>query len=409
MARLRRWLVWGLVVGAVGLLLLFLPGRDFSALPYYWQTYIGRLRPTAILPTAPPISATEQVALLQIRPTFTPTWPPPTPTQLPAGTATAPPTASPTITPSPAPNLVTPPAPQISLTGFSHAWQTWNNCGPATIAMTLSYYQTNISQAEAAQFLKPNSNDKNVNPEELAAYARTLGFEAVVRLNGSLGLLQTLLSNGFPVIVESWLEPEDRGGLGHYRLLVGYEGGQFIAYDALHGPDLWLDMAEFDGLWRVFHRKYVVVSRPEQQQQLWQLLGNEADNLAQALATAQAEAQAVNDSYAWFNVGVSYQALGETSLAAAAFDTARQIGLPYRMLWYQFEPFAAYLGSGRYQEVIELATPILQDIGGLEELYYYRALAFRALGQESQAQADLRAALDYNPHFAPAGAALEQP
>ena len=57
--------------------------------------------------------------------------------------------------------------------------------------------------------------------------------------------------------------------------------------------------------------------------------------------------------------------------------------------------------------MIDLATPVLQDIGGLEELYYYRALAFRALGDEAKAQADLRAAMDYNSNFAPAGEALE--
>lgn len=407
MARLRRWLVAVFLVGVVGLVLLLVSGRDLSTWPDYLQSYLGRLRPTAILPTPLSISAAEQVVLLQSRPTVTPTLPPPTTTAVPAGTATQPPTASFTPTASPTPNLVTPPAPQMALTGFSHLWQTWNNCGPATMAMVLSYYQTNVSQAEAAQFLKPNSEDKNVSPEELAAYAHTFGFDAVVRRNGSLELLQRLLSNGFPVIVESWLEPEDRGGLGHYRLLVGYEGNQFMAYDALYGPNVVVDMAEFDGLWRVFQRKYVVVSRPGQRQQLQQLVGNETDNLAQALAAAQAEAQTMNDGYAWFNVGVSYQALGEAALAAAAFDQARQLGLPYRMLWYQFEPFAAYLGSGRYQEVIDLASPILQAIGGLEELYYYRALAFRALGDEARAQADLRAALDYNSNFAPAGEALK--
>ena len=39
--------------------------------------------------------------------------------------------------------------------------------------------------------------------------------------------------------------------------------------------------------------------------------------------------------------------------AASAFDEARRIGLPYRMLWYQFGPFEAYLRVGRYQDVID--------------------------------------------------------
>ena len=46
--------------------------------------------------------------------------------------------------------------------------------------------------------------------------------------------------------------------------------------------------------------------------------------------------------------------------AAAAFDQARQIGLPWRMLWYQFGPFEAYYETGRYDEVIALADATLQ-------------------------------------------------
>ena len=29
---------------------------------------------------------------------------------------------------------------EIQLTGFSHQWQTWNNCGPATITTYMSYF-----------------------------------------------------------------------------------------------------------------------------------------------------------------------------------------------------------------------------------------------------------------------------
>ena len=51
------------------------------------------------------------------------------------------------ITPSATPDLLdtptrTPtPIPQnIKLTGFKHEYQTWNNCGPATLGMALSYW-----------------------------------------------------------------------------------------------------------------------------------------------------------------------------------------------------------------------------------------------------------------------------
>ncbi|MEZ4712257.1 MAG: hypothetical protein R3A44_34025 [Caldilineaceae bacterium] len=39
-------------------------------------------------------------------------------------------------------------APAVELTGFNHQWQTWNNCGPATLAMNLSYFGSPLNQAD---------------------------------------------------------------------------------------------------------------------------------------------------------------------------------------------------------------------------------------------------------------------
>ena len=134
-----------------------------------------------------------------------------------------------------------------------------------------------------------------ISPDELAAYARTQGYLALAQLGGDVTLLQTLLSNGLPVIVETWLDPEDRGGLGHYRLLSGYDRAtnSFIAQDSLHGPDQRVDIAGFDPLWQVFNRKYVLVYRPEQAELVAAILGPAGDTptmLANALAVAQSEA-----------------------------------------------------------------------------------------------------------------------
>lgn len=411
MTRKRLILLGFGVVLFGGMVIVLLFWNQIVALPLYVQTALNRLEPTAVVPTPPPISDVGTDVLLATRPGTTPTTIlTATPTLIatdPASTSSPtplPPTATPLPTATP-----TLPA-SVSLTGFAHDWQTWNNCGPTTISMNLSFFGELGTQAEAAQFLKPNSNDKNVSPTELADYAESLGYVARVEVNGSIEGLQRLLANGFPVIVEMWLDPEDLGGLGHYRLLTGYDtAGQFFwAQDSLRGADIQVPMAEFDEFWRVFNRKYVVVSRPEQVEQVVGLLPPAGASPALALQTAQNEAsQNPADPYAWFNIGTSYATLGEYELAASAFDEARRIGLPYRMLWYQFEPFQSYLAVGRTQEVIDLTTATLEATGGLEELYYYRGLARRALGQEAQAVADFEAALEYNPNFRLAEEALE--
>jgi tetratricopeptide (TPR) repeat protein len=128
-----------------------------------------------------------------------------------------------------------------------------------------------------------------------------------------------------------------------------------------------------------------------------------------ALDVARAELDAdPEDRYAWFSAGSNYLALGMPEQAAAAYDRARSLRLPYRLLWYQFGPLEAYLAVGRYQETIDLASANLQNADNLEESYYYRALARRALGDLKGADEDLRRALRYNPLFEPAARALQR-
>jgi tetratricopeptide (TPR) repeat protein len=396
--------------------------RRLEAVPLYARAYLNQLRPTPEIPAPPAVSAIAPESLLQNTSQLE--------AQTQAGAAIveragggAIPDQSVAGQPSSQNDgsvvlaqssvlTARPIAPQVTLSGINHEWQTWNNCGPVTIAMNLSYYGRTETQVDSAPFLKPNKEDKNVSPRELAAYARTLGYEAVVRVGGDLNLLKQLLSNGFPVIVEFWLNPEDNGGLGHYRLFTGYSeaGGYFVAEDSLNGTGIQVPFTEFDPFWRVFNRAYMVVYPPDQTALVHAILGrNMADQamLEKALNMAQAEAQIdPANPYAWFNIGTSYARLGQPELAASAFDQARRIGLPYRMLWYQFDLFESYLAVGRYQEVIDLSTAVLKATGGLEELYYYRGLAGQALGQTTKARDDFHSALDYNTNFSLAADAL---
>lgn len=390
--------------------------RRVAYVPRLAQTALRSLRPVAELPTPPPAAAGNRALLLT--PLAPPTLPPPAvqvfePTHLPAALG-----PTPTLMPTPPPTD-TPPAPasqpvaaQVALTGVQHAYQTWNNCGPVTVAMNLSYYEHYRDQKETAAFLKPDDDDKNVSPEQIVAYARSQGFEGLIRVGGTVELLQQLLSNGFPVIVEDWVNPEDRGGIGHYRLFTGYDeaAGHFVAQDSLYGPDREIGMGAFDASWRVFNRKYIVLYRPEQAAAVEAVLGGMADDtamLAHTLAVARAEAGAdPEDAIAWFNLGSTSTLLGDYDLAASAYDEARRVGLPFRLLWYQEEPFAAYLGAQRYEDVIRLAEVTLNNAGEHEEAYYYLGLAYQATGRQEAAARTLQKALNYNPNFTRAAKAL---
>ncbi|HXF61237.1 MAG TPA: C39 family peptidase, partial [Caldilineaceae bacterium] len=297
--------------------------------------------PTPV-PTEPPPTATP--------PPPTPLPPAPTPATVPVQAALPTATATSPLAPS-AP--VQPLQSTVQLTGFRHQWQTWNNCGPATLSMNLSYYGSPLSQADIGAVLRQFPDDKNVSPYELAGYARSQGFQAQVRANGSADLARQFLSNGIPLLIETWLEEQPNDGMGHYRLLVGFDDAnqRWIAYDSYVHTNLvsedpanyqgiYMPYAEMDSLWKVFNRTYVLIYPPDREPVVRAILGDAFEPAAmwqQALATAQTEAaQNPNDPFAHFNVGTSLVELGDYAGAAAAFDQARAIGLPWRMFWYQF-------------------------------------------------------------------------
>jgi tetratricopeptide (TPR) repeat protein len=310
------------------------------------------------------------------------------------------------------------------LSGLAHFWQTWNNCGPATLAMNLSYYGSTLDQAAIGSVLRSHQDDKNVMPEELAAFAQSQGYQAQVRVNGDAGLLRTLLNNGIPILIETWLEEEPNNGMGHYRLLVGYddEGQRWIAYDSyVRGPQvnpngayagIYLPYAQTAAWWKVFNYTYVLIYSEEQRALIESILGDEHDPgvmWQRALETAQAAVNSQpDDPFLWFNLGTDLVHFGDYAGAATAYDRARQLGLPWRMWWYQFGPLQAYYAVGRQEDVRVLAEATLAITPSIEEIHYWRGMALAAQGQVDAAQRSWRQALALNPNFTPAREALGQ-
>lgn len=305
------------------------------------------------------------------------------------------------------------------LTGFRHEYQGWNNCGPATLTMALSYYGWANDQIVAARWLKPDPEDKNVSADQMAAFVNQFTpVRALVRYAGDLDRLRQLVNAGYPVVVAAGFEPGDEDWMGHYLLVAGYDdlAGTILSQDSYLGPDTIYRQDDFDRYWRHFNRVYIVLYPPEEEAAVLALLGDDADvqsNFERALAVARQEAAASSDDpFAWFNLGTSYVLLGQYEQAALAFDRARTTGqgLPWRMLWYQFGPFEAYYRAGRYYDMLDLVrfnlatTP--EGEHAIEETYYYAGLARAALGETERAILNLRQALLINPNFVPAAEAL---
>lgn len=389
-------------VAAVGVVVLGLRGGDLAnSVP---ETP-ARLSAAAIAPSSTPMQITSptSTATLVALPTETPI-----------------PTSAPTL-PPPTPPPPTPPIsivqPSILLGGIVHEWQTWNNCGPATLAMNLSYFGSSLKQADIGAVLRSSPDDKNVSPYELVEFALAQGYDAVQLVNGDDDLLRTLLSNGLPVLLETWYEREPGDGIGHYRLLVGYNDAtqQWTLFDSLDATGLVsaepyagirMSYAHLAELWKVFNHAFVLLYPPEQAALADAILATHGLTADRMWVDAEVRARtdvATNegDLFAWFNLGSTLTRQSRTAEAAVAFDRARQIGLPKRMLWYQFAPFETYLAEGRPQDIMALTDVILEETESIEEVFYWRAQALLALGDVAGAQVAVQQSLALAPGFRP--------
>jgi tetratricopeptide (TPR) repeat protein len=320
-----------------------------------------------------------------------------------------------------APPTVTPLPTAVRLENIQIIPQKFNNCGPANLTITLGYYGIEVDQLNVGDALKPNYDDRNVSPWELVDYVNNeTPLQARYYVGGDVTLLKQLIAAGYPVIIEKGLYPGAwEGWMGHYLTLVGYDDAsqEFISLDTFLGPwdssgrrDSYESVDEF---WQMFNHTFVLLYPAQDEAEILALLPPELTDPVTmwrhtAVTNQQLTATQPDNPYVWFNLGSSLTHLADLTdnstlyaSATAAFDQARTIGLPWRMLWYQFEPYAAYLGDGRLEDVFILSDAILSSAGGqtVEETYLYRSQAYTALGDETAAAAALATAIELNPNL----------
>lgn len=302
-------------------------------------------------------------------------------------------------TPSPTSTLAPTPIPGVvQLSPPVYEKQEINNCGPATLAMYLRYYGWEWDQATIANITKPKSEDRNVNVEELIAYVKTLtpGFEIQFRVGGDVEMLKRLLAADFPVMIEEsfimeesyWLN-DDRWA-GHYLLLTGHNDGQqvFQVQDSFLGPNMQIPYATLTERWKSFNYVYILVYKPDSRSFIQSLLGDQWDvemNRKHALELAKRDAEInPNDAFAWFNVGTNLVYFESYTQAAGAYDNARDVGLPQRMLRYQFGPFFAYFHTGRIDDLLSLTEYALERTPNSEEAKLWRGWAMYRQGKKEE-------------------------
>ncbi len=285
--------------------------------------------------------------------------------------------------------------------------QTYNNCGPATVSMVLQYFGQNVGQDTTKAALRTNPTDSNVFTAEIRDYLKTKGIESKLLYNGSIELIKTLISNGFYVVVEDTLHPNE--DIGHTTIIRGFDDDQgvLVADDSFLGVGVTYPYEEFEEKqWKPFNREYLPVYAKDKEKVIRSIVGDSWDERIMFQNAIDRNNEAVlkdpKDLYAWFNLGTSYFGLMDYEKARIAFERSRELGWPMRLLWYQIQPVQTYNKLGEYEKALELADLGLRFNDSFAELHLEKAIAFKGLNRLEEAKREVETALSFAPNLKPA-------
>jgi hypothetical protein len=296
-------------------------------------------------------------------------------------------------------------------------YETWNNCGPASLSMALSYFGINESQAILGQALRPYENstgdndDKDVTLPEMAAEARTFGLLAYYRPSGTMQLIKKFIALGVPVIAETLMTTDD--DIGHYRVVKGYDNSSLslIQDDSMQGHNVRFTYADFNAMWRQYNYQYLVLAPKNKKLQAEAILGKDLNPKTAWQETAAADRAMLianpSDVDSRFNLSIALYYLGDYQQSINEFEQVRS-QLPARTLWYQIEPLEAYYALGDYQQVISLADDILNNGDrAFSQLYILLGDIDRKQGNLQAARTEFQNAVFYNTNLKAAHVALD--
>jgi ABC-type bacteriocin/lantibiotic exporter with double-glycine peptidase domain len=148
--------------------------------------------------------------------------------------------------------------------------QTLNNCGPASIAIVLGYYDHWITQHKVNEQVPPGPS-----PCDIVDYMPQ--YELMARAYEcppSRDPTRQLLANGIPVIANQQLEIGS--DIGHYRVIRGYDDAsrEFVSDDPLQrkGPGFRIAYDTFSRL--SGHGAVIAVYPPEMDALVQSLMGD---------------------------------------------------------------------------------------------------------------------------------------
>jgi hypothetical protein len=151
------------------------------------------------------------------------------------------------------------PAPAASLGPLIEIPQTYNNCGPATIAEVLAYWGISRTQSQVQSVLRVDGPIVGMTPYGVPAYARSLGLRALMGVGGTARLIKYFVQNRLPLIAHQVVSLGD--STGHWRPVEAYDDAQgvFTTSDTYLGAGYRLTYDTFARLWAERDNAFMVL------------------------------------------------------------------------------------------------------------------------------------------------------
>src|SRR3989442_924688 len=233
--------------------------------------------------------------------------------------------------PAPAPEPKAAPVSAV-IEGMNHVWQSFNNCGPASVVMALSSFGVDVSQETARLPLRGPNILSGMGPQKVDGWVNeNFGLRSVWRNNGTNDLLRRLVANGFAPMVTQWMQDPRVSRIAHWRVVRGYDdtAGTFYVNDPMLGRMVPLSYQWFQNNWQPFSFRYMVIYDPKDEALLKAIVGedwNDAKMRKNFYERTKVEAYAQDTSAAWLAYGEASYGYGSFSEAIAAFERGMSLG-----------------------------------------------------------------------------------
>jgi hypothetical protein len=251
------------------------------------------------------------------------------PTTAPVREAAPPPAANVALAPAVEPQA----APSRAvIDDMKHVWQSLNNCGPASVVMSLSALGIDVSQETARLPLRGANILSGMGPQKVDGWVNeNFGLRSMWRNNGTNDMLRRLVANGFSPMVTQWMQDPWVSRIAHWRVVRGYDDAlqTFYVNDPMLGNMVPLSFQWFQNNWQPFSYRYMVIYHPKDEALLKAIVGDDWNDLhmrANFYERTKAEAHAQDTSAAWIAHGEAAYGYGAFAEAVAAFERGMALG-----------------------------------------------------------------------------------